>query len=422
MGLRDRLAPFSGFPRAVYVVSAGQLLNTFGVGVVYPFATLYFYRVVGIPFGLVGVGLFANSVGTAVGVAVGGYLADRRGRRVVMVASMALAAPTLAAYALVGSAAEFVVAASAAGVALGLFTPASHAMVADLTAGDDRERAYGLLKVGNNVGFGAGFVAGGLLYDVARTSVFVVDGASSAVVAVLLWVALPRTLGSGPRADAPESLRDSLADWGRIVSRRRVLFVAGLNVLFAVAYAQMGSTVPVFAAGQLGLSGSEIGTLWTLNPITVVLFQLPVVAWAGRVRRTRGLVLSAGFWAASFLAVFAASRTPALVGVGLVGAFLVLRTVGELLHAPLVTALVSDMSDVDTRGTQLSVLEVAKRLGFGIGPVVGGLFFDYGAAELLWPTLFGMCLVLAGGLLVLERLVSPAENGVERESVPGPAD
>jgi len=295
-------------------------------------------------------------------------------------------------------------------------------MVADLTAGDARERAYGLLKVGNNVGFGLGFVAGGLLYDLARTAVFVVNGASSAVVAVVLWVALPRTLDATVRGEAPETLRESLADWGRIVSRRRVLFVAALNVLFAVAYAQMGSTVPVLAEGELGLSGSEIGTLWTLNPVTVVLFQLPVVAWADRFRRARGLVLSAAFWAASFLAVLAAYRTPAAVGVALVGAFLVLRTVGELLHAPLVTALVSDMSDVDTRGTQLSVLEVAKRLGFGVGPVVGGLFFDYGADELLWPVLVGMCALLAGGLLVLERWVSPAENGVGAAPEAGTAD
>ena len=91
--------------------------------------------------------------------------------------------------------------------------------------------------------------------------------------------------------------------------------------------------------------------------------------------------------------------------------FLVLRTIGELLHSPLITALASDIGTVEERGSQLSVLEVAKRLGFGIGPVVGGAFFDYGAEALLWPSLVVMSLLLGVGVLSLERRVSPAANG-----------
>ncbi|WP_227376956.1 MFS transporter [Haladaptatus halobius] len=88
---------FCGFPRAVYVVAVGQFIYLFGSGVVYPFATLYFYGEVGIPFTLVGIGLLANNVATAVGNAVGGYLVDRFGRKPVMAASMALSFPALAA-------------------------------------------------------------------------------------------------------------------------------------------------------------------------------------------------------------------------------------------------------------------------------------------------------------------------------------
>jgi hypothetical protein len=57
------------------------------------------------------------------------------------------------------------------------------------------------------------------------------------------------------------------------------------------------------------------------------------------------------------------------------------------------------------------VLEVAKRLGFGIGPVVGGAFFDYGVDALLWPALVVMSLLLGVGVLSLERRVTPAANG-----------
>ncbi|WP_135854754.1 MFS transporter [Halorussus salinus] len=426
MSVRSSLSDLRGFDRAVFVVAAARFVNVLGSGIVYPFATLYFYGEVGIPFTLVGTGLFANSVATAGGTLVGGYLADRYGRKPVMVASMALSAPTLAAYALVTTAPAFVVAATAAGLATGLFAPASQAMIADLTPDADRDQAYALLKVASNAGFGSGFVVGGLLYGVAHTAVFVADGATSGVVALLLAVALPRVASDGDTAadgdtatdDAaatdPEenpSLAATLRTWSRAVTQPTILALAVLNVGFAVAYAQMQSTVPVFAEQTFGLTSEQLGTLYVLNPVVIVLFQLPVVSWVRSWRRTRGLALSALFWAASFVAIVLAQGAPVLLGVGLVGAFLVLRTVGEILHAPLVTALASDVGTTAERGSQLSVLEIAKRLGFGIGPVVGGAFFDYGVEGLLWPALVGMSLLLGVGVLSLERRVPPAANG-----------
>jgi MFS family permease len=420
MSFRTSFTDLREFDRAVFVVAAARFVNVFGSGIVYPFATLYFYGEVRIAFTLVGTGLFANSVATAGGNVVGGYLADAYGRKPVMVASMALSAPTLAAYALVTTAPTFIAIATAAGLAAGLFAPASQAMIADLTADENRERAYGLLKVASNAGFGTGFVVGGVLYGVTQTGVFVADGLTSGVVAVLLFVALPRVAVGGGAATTdreaetdPEgsSPSDTLREWGRAVTHPTILRLAVLNVGFAVAYAQMQSTVPVFAEQTFGLTSEQLGTLYVLNPLVIVLFQLPVVSWVQSWRRTRGLALSAGFWAASFVAIVLAHGAPVLLGVGLVGAFLVLRTVGEILHSPLVTALASDVGTVEERGSQLSVLEIAKRLGFGIGPVVAGAFFDYGIEALLWPSLVGLSLLLGVGVLSLERRVSPAVNG-----------
>ena len=405
---RGLAGQIGGFGRSVYVVSGGQFVNVFGSGVVYPFATVYFVGELEIAFTLIGAGLFANSIARGVGTALGGYFADRLGRVRVMVASMALSAIALSAYALVLSATAFAIVATAAGLVAGLYTPASHAMVADLTDGADRERAYGLLKVANNLGFGMGFVTGGVLYGIANTTVFIVDGATSGVVAIILLVLLPRTVPTG--ASVP--LRDELAQWGRAVGEPRLVHLAILNVIFAIAYAQMQSTVPVFATESLGVSSEQLGVLFVLNPLVIVLFQLPMVSWVSEWRRTRGLLLSTGFWAASFVAIVLAHGGGRFLGIAMIGAFLVFRTLGEILHSPLATAIASDLGSAAERGSQLSVVEIAKRLGFGIGPLIGGSFFDAGLEPLLWPVLIGLCGLLALGVLLLERRVTPAENGI----------
>ena len=397
-----------GFRRPVYAVAGGRLINVFGAGLVYPFATIHFHLEVGLALSVVGLGLLANNVATATGTAVGGYLADRYGRRPVMVGSMALSSLTLAAYALVTTGAGFITVATAAGLTTGLYAPASQAMIADLTGPGERERGYGLLKVASNAGFGSGFVVGGILYEFASTAVFVADGLTSAVVAVVLLAALPRV----HEGRAAATLSESVGDWGRAISRRRLVALAGLNVGFAIMYAQMQATVPVVASETLGLDSAQIGTLYVLNPLVVVVFQMPVLGAVERWRRTRVLVASTAFWAVSFLAIVLVDWVPTVLGVGLVGVFLVLRTVGEVLHSPLVTSLASDLGHADERGSRLSLIEIAKRLGMGIGAALGGAFFDYGFAALLWPTLLVGCVGLAVGLLALERRVSSAENGV----------
>ena len=426
---RPSLDAVRGFDRAVYVVATGQLVNVFGSGLVYPFATVYFHLEIGIALSLVGLGLLANNIALAVATAVGGYLADRVGRKPIMVASMAGNAVTLSAYAFVtdlaafigplDAASAFVLVATLTGLTGGLYTPAGAAYTADLTAGKDRDRAYSLLKVANNVGFGMGFVVGGLLYEWATISVFIADGLTSAVVAAVLVVFVPR-LHEG---QADVTLRDSVGDWGRAITKRRVVALAGLNIGFAVMYAQMRTTVPVVATETLGLSAAQLGTLFILNPLTLVLLQIPVVDAISSWRRTRGLVVSAGFWAASMVSVWlvffpgigsALPSAPSLLtlGVVLVGGHLILRTIGEILHSPIATSLMSDLGTDQERGSQLSLLEIAKRAGFGLGSFVGGVFFDYGLAAWLWPTLAGVCCLLAVGVLLLESRVSAAENGV----------
>jgi MFS family permease len=422
---RPSLDAVRGFDRAVYIVAAGQLVNVFGSGLVYPFATVYFHLEIGIALSLIGLGLLANNASRAVATAVGGYLADRLGRKPVMVASMAGNAVTLAAYAIVtdiaalvgpvNAAGAFILVATLTGLTGGLYTPAGAAYTADLTAGKDRDRAYSLLKVANNVGFGMGFVVGGLLYEWATVSVFIADGFTSAVVAVVLISLIPR-LHDGQR---DTTFQDSVGDWGRAITKRRVVAFAGLNVGFAVMYAQMQTTVPIVATETLGLSAAQLGTLFILNPLTLVLFQIPVVDAISTWRRTRGLVAAAGFWAASMVDVWLVylvngGPVPSLLplGVALVGGHLVLRTIGEIFHSPLATSLMSDLGTNRERGSQLSLLEIAKRAGFGIGSFIGGVFFDYGLAAWLWPTLAGICGLLAIGVLLLESRVSTAENGV----------
>jgi MFS family permease len=129
-----------------------------------------------------------------------GGLADRFGRKPLMLLGMAVSAasslliPRLDAV-LALAALQVVVA--AAGTASG---PAHQALVADLTGGDQRGRAYGHYALAGGLGATIGPLAGGWLYErVSPATPFYANGIVLAVSVIVLWASL-RVPAVGPRS------------------------------------------------------------------------------------------------------------------------------------------------------------------------------------------------------------------------------
>src|SRR3712207_6702953 len=128
-----------------------------GEGLYYPFSTNHFHNVVGISLSLVGAGLGTLAAASVVSGLVSGPLSDRYGRKPLMLVSLSGSAATFLAFALVEDFAGYLAVSVAAGlVGSSMFDAARNAMVADVTQPGQRSRAYGLVRVGGNVGWALG--------------------------------------------------------------------------------------------------------------------------------------------------------------------------------------------------------------------------------------------------------------------------
>src|SRR3712207_9179964 len=92
---------FSGFDRRVWLILVAMLALRFGQGLYFPFSTIHFHNVVGIPLSLVGMGLAALAVASVVSGLISGPLSDRYGRKPLMLVSLSGSAVTFLAFALV---------------------------------------------------------------------------------------------------------------------------------------------------------------------------------------------------------------------------------------------------------------------------------------------------------------------------------
>jgi len=56
-----------------------------------------------------------------------------------------------------------------------------------------------------------------------------------------------------------------------------------------------------------------------------------------------------------------------------------------MILVPTSTAITADLAPADLRGRYMGMLGLTWSVGFGIGPVVGGLISDHLAPIALWP-------------------------------------
>jgi MFS family permease len=133
-----------------------------------------------------------------------GTLADRFGRKPLIVLALVAATAVTLLIPRAGSLAALAVLWAAEAVCFAASDPASQALIADLTGSDERGRAYGLFALAGGLGAVAGPLAGGWLYDsISQTAPFIGNGIVLAASAVLLWLGLqdrPKRLAAGKEA------------------------------------------------------------------------------------------------------------------------------------------------------------------------------------------------------------------------------
>jgi MFS family permease len=199
---------FPGFDRRVWFLLGAMLVFRFGQGLYYPFSTIYFHNVVGLPLFLVGIGLGTLAASSVASGLVSGPLTDRYGRRPLMLLALSGSAATFFAYVFVGGFWGYLAVCVAAGlVGSAMFDAARNAMVADVAPEGVRARAYGLVRVGGNVGWALGPVAAGAIVTSAGASAATYQAmfaGTAALVLVVLGALALLIRESLPEIGAPE--------------------------------------------------------------------------------------------------------------------------------------------------------------------------------------------------------------------------
>jgi MFS family permease len=415
---RVLLTYFPPLPRSVTTLQVGGLVNFFGNGITLPFLTIYLHNVHGIGLGVVGLILGTHAVTSMVAGAAFGILVDRFGGRRMLAIALVILAGGYALYPLVEVAWQGFAVAAITGVGVGGFWPSQSTLIAELTAPHERAAAFAMQRVVMNVGIGVGALAGGLIASTESpgsfTVLFLLNSVTFVVYGAVMLALVPTPERSG-RAEAVATER--AGSYRDVLRHRAFVAVIGLNALFIFAGFSGFELLPVYAKNEAAISETQIGLVFLVNTIVIVLLQLPIARLSQGRRRMPTLGLLGLMWAAAWLVVpIAGSETASTATLILVGAMTIFA-IGQCLHGAVQAPLVTDLAEPRLIGRYMALSALSWQIGFALGPAVGGFVLAY-SPNATWIGAAAFC-AIGGGLAFLVESTLPAR--ARRTPAPAPA-
>lgn len=389
---------FPPLPRSVATLQAGGLVNSFGNGTVIPFLFIYLHNERGIGVAVVGLIFATHALVSMVAGSIFGSQIDRFGGKRMLGVSLAILTVGYAAYALVHEPWQGFLVGALSGIGVGGFWPSQSTLIAGLSSPEQRPAAFAMQRVVANVGIGLGALTGGFIAATGSfTALFLLDAATFLVYGAVMLVLVPEP-----------TTRDEAGAQGRTGSYRDVLrhrpfmAVIGLNALFIFAGFSLLEVLPVYAKNEGGLTEMQIGLVFFVYTVVVMLAQLPLVRFARGHRRMPALAFLGALWASAWVLVpVAGSATPTAAFVLLAVAMMIFG-VGLCLHGVVQAPLVADLAEPGLLGRYMALSALSWQLGFTLGPAIGGIGLAL-SPNGLWLGAAALCAIGGAVALLVEE-------------------
>ncbi len=403
MNLNDRIHQlFSLYPRQFWLVFFGNLLSTVGTSMIWPFMMVYASQKLDLPLTAVAGLLTINSVMSLLSSFVAGSLADRTGRRKVMIIGLLLHGIVYLFFNLASTFWAFAFLMAVSGFVNPIYRVGVDAMVADLIPQHNRPDAYALLRMGNNIGIALGPTIGGFLATQSYTIVFFCAAAGLIFYGLLTLFFSKETLVKSVENTSTNA--EKLGGYDRVLRDSQFLTICIAFTVISIASSLVFVLLSVYTKTQFAIPENEFGFIMATNAAMVILFQVIVTRIAKRFSPYPVMVLGAFLYSLGVGSMALWSSTPAFI-VGII-----IMTSGELLLVPTTTTLIANLAPQDMRGRYMSVYGLTWGIASGIGPVMGGFLNDQIAPVSIW---YGGFIIGMSGMLLFAILAVRQKKTVQ---------
>lgn len=308
-----------------------------------------------------------------------GRIADKRGRKIVLMWGTFLLGGSTFLYAVFASALPLFIVRFANGIGLAAFHTAAYAVIGDLAPSTRRLQAIAFFYMSVDLGIAsAPIIANTMRNAWGYTSVYILAGCLAAA-AFLVSLAVRETRGYA-REEESAGRRPRI----RLTPLQKAIFTNTMG--FTLTFGAL-QTFIVLSSEARGVNQGE--WFFTIFALTLIVFRLGVGRKADRLPRLP-LIVASALTTLTGLAVIALAGNFALI---MLGSFV--YALGFAYLPTTLSALLLDHTPVSDRGAALGIFMAVFDLGIGLGGIALGPLAD------LWNY---TAMYLAGGAIALAGL------------------
>jgi predicted MFS family arabinose efflux permease len=221
-------------------------------------------------------------------------------------------------------------------------------------------RSITLIRLAINLGFSIGPLVGGLIIaHINYTSLFWIDGLTCMIAALSVFLLLQ------PKKQKDKSEGKTIIVKEGIPPYLNKLFILFFVIMVAnsLAFVQYFSVMPIYYEQVHFLSEDVIGWLLFINGATIVVFEMPLIAWLDRKQISKTM---ATFWGIFFLGLsFLVLNLTSWSGILVVA--MLLMTLGEMIGFPFSNALALEMAPKGRKGSYMGLYSMSFSFAHLIG-------------------------------------------------------
>ncbi|UCD63264.1 MAG: MFS transporter [Candidatus Zixiibacteriota bacterium] len=375
----------------------GWFVSALGFAISIPFIAIYFHASLGMSMSQIGLFFGTLAVVRAVFQALGGEASDRIERNILLIYSQFFRAGAFLFLAAAIYSDWGFWAVSAAMLVNSIFgavvQPVANAMVSDILPVEKRLDGYAITRSAGNLGWAVGPAIGGFFAGYSYGLLFLISSGITLLSAFVFLMFLK------PPAAARATDRFKFSD---LIAVRKDSNLARHSLLIFALYlvvAQLIAPFSVYAVEMADISEHQLGILYTINGLMVVLLQIPVTRFLSGCRLTVQLAMGAFVYAVGY------SLVGILPGFWYFVLAMIVVTSGEMFMSPPSLALTSRLAPDGRMGRYMGIFGFFVAAGWSFGPLYGGVILDHfgQSPPLAWIMISSLAVLSGLGYLMFTR-------------------